>query len=109
MAEVKYGQVVLGPLSAGQGDFAILDSNQVAGGRFIVATIGDRNNIPAHLRKEGMYCFVTADSREYRLAAGAPTTGPTVSANWEEVAITLGSGSGGSGGGHGGGGGSATP
>ena len=109
MAEVKYGQVVLGPLSAGQGDFAILDSNQVAGGRFIVATIGDRNNIPAHLRKEGMYCFVTADKREYRLAAGAPTTGPTVSANWEEVAITLGSGSGGSGGGHGGGGGSVTP
>ena len=108
MAEVKYGQVVLGPLSAGQGDFAILDSNQVAGGRFIVATIGDRNNIPAHLRKTGMYCFVTADSREYRLAAGAPTTGPTVSANWEEVAITLGSGSGGSGGGHSGGG-SATP
>lgn len=108
MAENKRGQVVVAPLTSGQGKFAIITSNDVAGGRFIVNNIDERNSIPDYLRKIGMHSYVLSDNKEYRLMPGAPTSGPTVSANWKEVAVTFADGSGGSSGGSGGGGGSTT-
>lgn len=107
MAENKRGQVVVAPLTSGQGKFAIITSNDVGGGRFIVNNIDERNSIPDYLRKTGMLCYVLSDNKEYRLMPGAATTGPTVSANWKEVAVTFADGSGSSSGGSGGGGGSA--
>ena len=107
MAENKRGQVVVAPLTSGQGKFAIITSNDVGGGRFIVNNIDERNSIPDYLRKTGMLCYVLSDNKEYRLMPGAATTGPTVSANWKEVAVTFADSSGSSSGGSGGGGGSA--
>jgi len=51
------------------GDFPLVDSNDIKGGYYQVETLEERNNIPSIRRKEGMLCYVNND-KVYQLVGG---------------------------------------
>ena len=61
------------------GPLPVTDSNEVKGGRFIVRTRTERNQIPLSKRKVGMSVYVLDDRKEYILSVqnGNPTTSDT--------------------------------
>ena len=67
------------------GDFPLVDSNDIRGGFYQVDTIEERNLIPSIRRKEGMLCAVKND-KMYQLVGGVDNS------NW--IIFNSGSGSG---------------
>ena len=61
------------------GPLPVTDSNEVKGGRFIVRTRTERNQIPLSKRKVGMSVYVLDDRKEYILSNqnNNPTTSDT--------------------------------
>ena len=49
------------------GNFAVVDTNDIKGGYYQVATIQERDNIPESKRKIGMLCWVAEDDKVYKL------------------------------------------
>ena len=90
MAKRK-GQVVLSQLvtSDDRIKIAIVDVNDVGGGRHIVDTLADRLTIPEKHRKEGMIVYVKADDTDYKLKAGYPATGNLSAEDFEVYAPGL--------------------
>ena len=76
------GTVVAAPVTTGNtaNTFSIGDTNEMQGGHHSVATLTDRNAITAERRREGMTCWVAANSKLYRLVGG------TGNSSWAEVA-----------------------
>ena len=81
----RIGQVVLSTLVTPdeQITFPVVDGNDIGGGRHIVATLADRNAIPAEHRKAGMIVYVSATGYDYILKADAPDTGETTNGDWD--------------------------
>ncbi len=55
------------------GQFPIVDANDIQGGFYQVDTISERDNIPSQRRKDGMLCYVKNDSTRqhvYQLISG---------------------------------------
>ena len=68
------GTVIAAKVTTGNTDntFAIADANEIQGGHHSVATLADRDAIPADRRVEGMTCWVVASGTTavYRLVGG---------------------------------------
>lgn len=64
------------------GEMPCIDVNSQKGGRFIVNSITDRNNIPKKKRTEGMLCYVKQLKKEYILI-NDPTTNSTKDTDWK--------------------------
>ena len=61
------------------GEFGLIDSNDIIGGFYQTSTLSERNNIPAVRRKEGMFCWVAGTTRKlYHLVGGIENN------NWQE-------------------------
>lgn len=71
----RRGQVVLTTLVTPSTDltFPIVDTNDISGGRHIVATLNDRYNIPESHRRAGMFVYVQETGKDYILKASAVT------------------------------------
>lgn len=52
------------------GEFGLIDSNDIIGGFYQADTITERNSIPSQRRKEGMFCWVTSEKLVYQLVDG---------------------------------------
>ena len=85
MATKRKGQVVVGTLvtPTTYKNFPIVDSNDIRGGRWIVETIQERNNIPAAHRVAGQTVYVQETDTEYKLLPDFPTLAPLTDYNWE--------------------------
>ena len=81
----RRGQIVVGTLVPPdtESDFPVVDSNDIGGGRHIVATKNERDNIRSKLRKAAMIVHVLADNTDYQLLPGYPATGPLSDSNWK--------------------------
>ena len=74
------------------GEFGIVDSNNIIGGFYQTDTLAERDSIPIARRKEGMFCWVGGNKKKvYQLVDGIENT------NWIEFksGTSDGSGSGG--------------
>lgn len=72
------------------GEFGLVDSNDIIGGFYQTSTLNERNNIPAVRRKEGMFCWVAGTTKKlYHLVGGIENK------NWQEFKSGTGSSSGG--------------
>lgn len=56
------------------GDFPLVDSNNIRGGVYSVKTIIERDNIPLQRRKQGMICYVESNKQHYKLENGEWTS-----------------------------------
>lgn len=67
--------------SSDSNKIALIDSNEVKGGRWIVSTAAERNKIPYKKRKIGMVVYVSSDSKEYTLINN-PNADNTKDSDW---------------------------
>ena len=67
--------------SSDSNKIALIDSNEVKGGRWIVSTTTERNKIPYKKRKIGMVVYVSSDSKEYTLINN-PNEDNTKDSDW---------------------------
>ena len=75
------------------GEFGIVDSNNIIGGFYQTDTLAERDSIPIARRKEGMFCWVGGNIKKvYQLVDGIENT------NWIEFKSGTSDGSGNSGG-----------
>lgn len=69
------GTLVIAPIrpQAVEDTFPSAYSNEVKGGHHQVNTIAERDVIPTPRRLEGMFCYVKADGKVYKLEADLVT------------------------------------
>ena len=82
---IRKGQVVLTTLVTPSTEltFPIVDSNDLGGGRHIVADLNARNAIPESHRKAGMIVYVQSEDKDYMLKASG-LTGTLTDASFED-------------------------